>query len=230
MKQVKGFTLIEMLVSMTLLTMLLLLTMTAYSFFSERWNGRLGHYNQSLYSTKNLLITSDILQSIISYVVVDDEKKPAYYFEGNINGFVAVSNSSFAKPGIASVIRLQVTQNSDFTFNLSYQEAVMDSLLLVTHNQPLSFEQGQVLFENLTDIRMEYFGWPTRADKFYDETTGTRGQSPKGWFTNYNSIERGLHPEQLKITLTSSEGTQTIHIQLNDARTTLFNNYYGEDA
>ena len=59
MKYDKGFTLVEMLVSMVLLSMVLLIASSAYSMFSERWNGRLGHFNQSVAQAKNLILVQD---------------------------------------------------------------------------------------------------------------------------------------------------------------------------
>ena len=231
MNSAKGFTLIEMLVSMTLLTMLLLLTTSAYSLFNERWDGKLGNYNKSLYATKNLLIIHEILSSVISYVVVDDEDNPAYYFDGNLNGFVAVSNTSMSMPGSASIIRLQVNQNADFTFNISYQEAVMNSFLLLKHDQKVTFDEPIYLFENLKQAKVEYYGWPTRRDKFFDASLNSKTRKPKGWFNEYNSIALGVHPEQIKITLGDSGDAQhVIHLKLNDAMISSFNNYYPEEA
>ena len=214
----KGFTLIEMLVSMTLLSLLLLLSTTAYSFFSQKWNGRLGHYNQTLSDAKNLVIMQNVVKSVVPYVVLDNETNPVLYFEGNRNGFVAVANSSIYQPHLPAVVRLQVTQNADFTYVLSYQEAVMDKRLLVELKQPLSFTQPLVLLENIQDIQFEYFAYPSRDDKYWttENSTGERGTPV--WFESLDSVTRGVHPEQIKISILHKDRTIVLPIVMFDTR------------
>jgi hypothetical protein len=206
-----------MLVSMVLLSMVLLIASNAYSLFSDRWNGRLGHFNQSVTNAKQLILVQESLKSVISYVVTNDENKAKMYFEGNRNGFVAVTLKSLFTPQVAAVMRIQITQNSDFTYTLTYQEAAMTERLLTKARQTLSFSKPIVLFDNLTNIEFQYFGWPSTENKYWQPDGPTLNRKPKAWFNEYNSLEKSLQPEQIKITFTNSLGSFILQVKLNDS-------------
>jgi len=220
-----GFTLVEMLVSMVLLSMVLLIASSAYSQFSERWNGRLGHFNKSVTHAKHLVLVQESLKSIISYVVTDDQKQAKLYFEGNRNGFVAVTLRSIFTPEVSAVIRLQFIQNEDFSYKLIYQESAMTEQLLVHAAQPLSFSKSIVLFEGLTSADFQYFGWPSIESKNWTPDNILSKPEPKTWFNDYNSLERNLQPEQIKITFTTDKGQFTLLAKLNNSVPGVLLNY-----
>jgi len=220
-----GFTLVEMLVSMVLLSMVLLISSNAYSLFSERWNGRLGHFNQSVAQAKNLILVQESLKSIISYVVTNDQQQAKFYFEGNRNGFVAVTLRSLYTPEVAAVIRIQITQNADFSYKLVYQEASMVSELLTKATQQLSFSEPIVLFNNISNAEFEYFGWPTDQSKFWTPDSNSTEPEAKAWFDEYNSLERNIQPEQIRITFTTNEGAYSLQAKLNDSVPGVLFNY-----
>jgi len=205
-KRNQGFTLIEMLISMVLLSMVLLIATSAYSMFSEKWNGRLGYFNRSATDAKHLILVQEVLKSIKPYVVTDDKDEAKLYFEGNRNGFVAVSLRSLFQPNKPAVIRLQVIQNDDFSFALVYQESVMTHQLLTKVTQPLDFTAAIVLFDKLKDVDFTYFGWPTLKAKNWQPDVSFELREPKVWFDEYNSIERRVFPEKVKIVFNSEQG------------------------
>lgn len=217
MKQHKGFTLVEMLVSMVLLSMVLLIASNAYSMFSERWNGRLGHFNQSVKNAKQLILVQESLKGIISYVVTNEKNQPRMYFEGNRNGFVAVTLLSLFTPEVPAVMRLQIIQNDDFTFTLIYQEATMSDRLLTKAQQPLAFSEPIVLFDNLSEVNFQYFGWPTLESKYWQADSSKGSRPMQAWFDEYNSLERSLQPEQVKITFTTAQRSYVLQARLSDS-------------
>jgi len=225
----KGFTLVEMLVSMVLLSMVLLIASKAYALFSDRWNGRLGHFNKSMTQAKQFILVQETLKSIVSYVVVDDDKQAKIYFEGNRNGFVAVTLRSLYTPEVAAVMRLQVSQNADFTYTLSYQEFAMTQQLLTNMTQPINFSEPIVLFDNLTNIDFQYFGWPSTKSKYWQADTSSGRQEPQAWFDEYNSLEINLQPEQIKINFTSSQGEYSLQVKLVSSISSTYNKYSNEE-
>jgi prepilin-type N-terminal cleavage/methylation domain-containing protein len=223
-KHDKGFTLVEMLVSMVLLSMVLLIASSAYSMFSERWNGRLGHFNQSVKYAKQLILVQESLEGIISYVVTNDQAQSRMYFEGNRNGFVAVTLRSLFTPEVSAIMRLQIIQKDDFTFSLIYQEATMAKQLLIKVQQPLIFSEPIVLFDNLSQVNFQYFGWPSLASKYWQEDSSIGIRPAKAWFEEYNSLDISLQPEQVKITFTTEQGDFILQTKLSDSNpNTLFN-------
>jgi len=221
----QGFTLVEMLVSMVLLSMVLLIASNAYSLFSDRWNGRLGHFNQSVVQAKQLILVQEALKSIVSYVVTNDKEQAKLYFEGNQNGFVAVTLRSLFSPESAAVMRLQVTQNPDFTYTLSYQESAMTEQLLISAKQALNFSEPIVLFDNLIEINFQYFGWLSTQSKYWAIDSLTPQPEPPIWFNEYNSLVTNLQPEQIKVTFKNKQGNFSLQARLTNAVPGVLNSY-----
>lgn len=214
MKGYKGFTLIEMLISMALLSMVLLIATSAYSMFSDKWNGRLGYFNKSAANAKHLILVQEVLKSIKPYVVTNDSDNARLYFEGNRNGFVTVSLRSLFQPNIPAVIRLQAIQNDDFSYTVTYQESTMASQLLTKVAQSLDFTEPIILFENLQNVEFKYFGWPSLADKNWQPDVNFQRRQPKAWFTDFNSIENKVFPEKVKVSFNSAEGEFVLQTRL----------------
>lgn len=221
----KGFTLVEMLVSMVLLSMVLLIASNAYSSFSNRWNGRLGHFNQSVVQAKQLILVQEALKSIVSYVVINDKSQAKLYFEGNRNGFVAVTLRSLFSPETAAVMRLQIIQNTDFTYRLTYQESSMAEQLLIKSKQSLNFSAPIVLFDNLSSAEFQYFGWPSSQSKNWTIDSAAVEPEPPSWFNEYNSLAINLQPEQVKVTFTNKQGDFSLQAKLNDSVPGVINSY-----
>lgn len=229
LKRVQGFTLVEMLVSMVLLSMILLVASSAYSMFSDRWNGRLGKFNKTLQHTKQLILVQESLKSIVSYVVVNDKNQPKLFFEGNRNGFVAVSLSSIFEPDKAVIMRLQAIQNPDFSYRLEYQEALMSEQLLTHSNQNIVFGSPVILFDQLPSIEFEYLGWPAAEIKrrFIDNPSSTLDQL--AWNNSYNGLITNLQPEQVRITFFAQGHDYALQVKLNDLTPGVLNDYTNID-
>ncbi|SEK47125.1 prepilin-type N-terminal cleavage/methylation domain-containing protein [Colwellia chukchiensis] len=217
MKKNSGFTLVEMLVAMVLLSMVLLIASSAYALFSERWDGRLGHFNRSVKQAKQLILVQEALKSVVSYVVTDDNKRAKLYFEGNRNGFVGVTLRSLFSPEVAAVVRVQIIQKADFSYQLIYQESAMTTQLLTQAKQALTFTDAVVLYDNLTAVEFQYYGWPSLRDKHWQADSAISARQAKAWFSNYNSLERNVQPEQIKITFSTEQGDFTLLVPLSDS-------------
>ena len=109
----QGFTLVELLVTMSLLSMIILIGSSAFSMFSQRWDGQLGNFDKSARDARNVMLVQNILDSLVPYVTDDTDGGPIIYFEGNRNGFVSVSSQSIQSPEDYAVIRFSVKQDID---------------------------------------------------------------------------------------------------------------------
>lgn len=193
----KGFTLIELLVSMSLLSMTILVGSSAFGLLSQRWDGRLGHFDDTMHNAQSMILVHDVLNSLVPYVVYDNYGRPTIYFEGNRNGFVGVSSKSIYAHGNFAVVRFSVSQNLDLTYDVLYEEWPMDDALLHSINQTLDFRAPLVLFASINDPIFSYNGIPERDTQTssFDEFKVSKPQ----WFDAFNSID-GL-PAPLKTSL-----------------------------
>lgn len=195
-KPQKGFTLIEMLVTMVLLSSIVLIGSSAFSLFAKRWDGQLGKFDQTAQKVRDLMLVHEVLDTMIPYIVSGSDNRPGIFFEGNRNGFVGVSTKSIFDKQYQSVIRLSVAQRSDFTFDVVYEENPMVADVLRSTQESLQFAESLILFEGVDAPIFEYFGWRSVEDKF-----GVEGLlSPKlpQWLPSYNAMNLPFLPEKVR--------------------------------
>lgn len=224
-----GFTLIELMVSLVLLSMVILIGSSAFSMFSSRWDGRLGKFSQSVSQARNMILVEEALSSIIPYVTFDEKNNPQLYFEGNRNGFVAVTLRPVFSPDQAAVIRIQAIQQADLSFKLSYQEWPMEEGLLVNSQQEIPFNAPLVLFSDLKQVDFSYFGWRSLKDRDWTPDSLAPSREPKDWLNNYNSLTIGLQPEKVAIEFQGDKAKHSIFAELIAQQNNLLSLYNNDN-
>ena len=84
----KGFTLIEMLVTMVLLSFIVLVGSSAYGMFAQKWSGEMGNFDKTVQGVRDLMLVQEVLDTMIPYVVSGSDNRPGIFFEGNQTGIV----------------------------------------------------------------------------------------------------------------------------------------------
>lgn len=203
MKKNHGFTLIELLVSMSLLAMIVLVGSSAFGLFAQRWDGRLGHFDDLMQNARNVLLAQQALDRLVPYVAHDHNGKPIIYFEGNRNGFVAVSTKSLFSDGDFAVVRLSAKQNSDLTFDIVFEEWAMNRKMLVSTDQQLNFSRPLILFSSVKQPTFNYFGWSDiRERSSPDEGIVT----PPYWSDRYDGVKALFAPLKVDLSFDSVRG------------------------
>ena len=144
---------------------------------------------------RNGWLLEDILSHVHPYVVKNNAGIPRFYFEGNINGFVAVSKESLSRVDTTSVIRLTLAQNSDGSYDLLYEEAPMSEAALVRLTQRPNFSEPLTLLESLEDPEFSYFG----SEAPIDDASGIDVRHRDLWTSEYNSAMTLRHPKKVSI-------------------------------
>jgi prepilin-type N-terminal cleavage/methylation domain-containing protein len=207
LKRQVGFSLIELLVSMALLSMVVLVGSLAISLFSSRWNGQLGVFDETMRSNKYFMLTHDVLNSLLPYVVYSREGKPVIFFEGNRNGFVSVASTSLFSGNFFTVVRLSVKQNPDLTFDVIYEESAMIDQMFTRLDQEVVFSQPLVLFQEVKDPMFQYFGLKDHPSQLSEFETAI---SPSIWLDEYNALDSLFAPEKVLLEFSSSAGRHNI--------------------
>ena len=192
----QGFTLVELLVTMSLLSMIILIGSSAFGMFSQHWDGQLGNFDKSARKARNVMLVQNILDSLVPYVTSDTDGDPIIYFEGNRNGFVSVSSQSIYSPNDYAVIRFSVLQNIDLTFDVVYEEWPMKDELLLEIGHPLVFSSPMVLFESVENPVFEYFGTPTVAERLAGDGLS---EAPHRWNPTYDGVEAMFAPSKARL-------------------------------
>ena len=225
MNKAKGFTLVEVLITMALLSMIILIGSSAFGLFAERWDGQLGKFDATMQNARNVMLVQGVLDSLVPYMAYDARGQPKIYFEGNRNGFVAVSSKSIYGRGGFAVVRFSVRQKADLAYQVIYEEWPMFEDVLRSIDQPIIFSSPLILFDSVTNPRFEYFGWADLEDKFpRDDITLP---TPPSWLKNYNALAIGLSPLKAALRFTTLSGDLQVVSILARKKPGLLNSYMG---
>ena len=228
MNKVAGFTLIEMLVTMSILAMVVLAGSSAFGFFAQRWDESLGNFDRSMTNSKNLMLVQEVLDNLIPYMAYDSKDQPSVYFEGNRNGFVAVSSRSLYRQNRMAVVRFSVKQNSDLTFNVLYEEWPMEDDVLVYAKTTVPFLPPLVLFHSVASADFQYFGWLDRLSK-----TGNGGDQlpqPPSWHGGLNAVASRVAPLKVRLKFNFEENPYILMSSLAEQPSNLISKYTGARA
>jgi len=207
-----GFTLIELMIAITILSLLLFIGSFSYSLMSERWNKELGQFSQTAKEAKNLEILQRLLEGVQPYVVVDKNKKPSLFFIGAKTSLLAISRSGIFETQYPVIFRLTTVNKGNGQVDLVYQSASTRNVLLKGTDQNIEFSKKLILFENLEKIELSYYGW----SHLYEKSAEHKNVNNRKWFERYSGIDNQLMPEKYLITLTKNGEELSIPVQLED--------------
>ena len=221
----KGFTLIELMIAVSILTLLLFTGAYSYSLMSERWNKELGQFSHSAKNTKHLALTQRLLAGVMPYVVVDNKLSPAFFFIGNKSSLLAVSRSGFFSESYPEIFRLTVMEKRNGKVDLIYQSKSTQEVLLKTTEQNITFAHQITLFTDLDSVNFEYFGW---QHLYIKNAIDKNGQTAK-WFEQFSGIDNLLMPEKFHLTLVKEGASLSLPIVLTKDSQKWLSPYYKEN-
>lgn len=188
-KNTAGFTLLELLIATSLLSMTIFIGSYAYSLFSTAWTKRLGDFDMAANQLRNLYLLRQVVSSTAPFIVTK-EKKSIIYFYGEHDKFRGVSyNGIFAddKPVIFQ-FSLQHGQ-------LLYSESDYQPELLNASDTMITFEKSISLLPDCDQVTFKYFGWKNLDAKQAITTDENQYQRNKEWSDTYSGEVRRLLPE-----------------------------------
>ncbi|WP_394146918.1 Tfp pilus assembly protein FimT/FimU [Shewanella atlantica] len=196
-----GFTLIEILIAMLVLSIVMFIGSLSFSTFSQRWQDDMGSFTQEVANAKNLVLLQKAMNGISNYIVRDDKDEPVYFFKGNDKYLMFVTNNAVFNTDGQALIRLSVTVRSDGKQQLRYEEAPFKLSPLLRLDIFPDANYSQIL---LTDdnIRFNYYGWEDQKQRaaFYEGEL----MAPK-WMPEYLGEKSGMLPYAVNVTWGSNE-------------------------
>jgi len=208
--QNKGFTLIELMISISILTMLLFTGTYSYSLMSDRWNKELGQFSHSAKEAKHLALLQSLLEGVQPFVVVDKEKKPSFFFIGDNTSLLAISRAGFFNTPFPEIFRLTTVEKENGKVDLVYQSISTESFLLTGTEQNINFSKQIILFSDLDKVSFRYYGWSHLTEKTSIEFPKKKPQ----WFQRFSGIDKQLMPQQYQLTLIKSDQRLSIPVTL----------------
>ncbi|MEJ2602777.1 MAG: prepilin-type N-terminal cleavage/methylation domain-containing protein [Gammaproteobacteria bacterium] len=197
-RAIRGFTLVEMLVSLTILSAVIGMATYSYSFFMRYWDGRLGRFAEAQAAYQRLDWLAAALQDTLPYVVRDEAGGIGFYFLGRDEGMTLVTMSPIFSVGRPALVRVFREPDGSGAWQLVYEEAPFGDRLLANADQRMDFRHRLIVKRGLPEPRFRYFGWrdlPSRA--MAEDFAGTA----RNWYTEYDGLVRRQHPEKIELTL-----------------------------
>jgi hypothetical protein len=161
----KGFTLIELMLSTSLLMMVMFSGYYAYSLYSQKWQKRVDYFWNGTKQGVGLDAVNKLFISTANYVIKNNAGKESLYFVANSNSIRFISNSPIFSSGTA-LVELSIQRLGDKE-SLIYRE---NNLL----NKPVytlealenitEWHKEAVLFNGYDEIKWAFYGWTSFAD------------------------------------------------------------------
>jgi prepilin-type N-terminal cleavage/methylation domain-containing protein len=200
----KGFSLVELMITLVILAMLLSTATMAYQLLLSRWQKGLERFEESYQVYRGNDLIQSVLSGIYPYVVTDEAGRPSFFFIGKARSLLAVTRNGLFDELHPEVFRITLVQKSTGDFQLLYQSTSLNELLLLKTEQEILFTNQIVLLDNLNVASFRYFGWTSLL-----EATSTI-QPQMNWNDAFSGIDNQLIPKYTELKLKSSLGDASL--------------------
>lgn len=211
-KSAEGFTLIELMIAVSILSMLLFTGSYSYGILTERWNKELGQFSASVKQAKHLELVQRALEGIQPFVVVDKKQTPSFFFIGAESNLLSVTRAGFFSGDFPEIFRLTSIKKDNGLFDLIYQAKSTKNFLLLGTEQSIEFDHQMTLFTDLEKVTFSYFGWESMLIKNSESET----LHQKKWFERFSGIDNQLLPSKFNLTLIKNGKVLTIPSYLDE--------------
>jgi len=197
-RSLKGFSLLEMLVAITVLSMVIGISTYAYSLFIRQWDGHLGRFDEAQAQYQRLDWLASALEDTLPYIVRDDNGVLGFYFLGREEGLTAVTMSPIFDVGEPALIRVFREADDSGAWRLVYEEAPFAGNLLARADQRMDFRHRLIIARNVPHLKFRYFGWADLQTRMsFGEALNVR----RSWFDEFDGLQRQFHPEKIELNL-----------------------------
>lgn len=225
-KAKQGFTLIELLISISILSLLLLTGSYSYNLMSTRWQKELGGFTESVKQGKHLELLQQVLVGAKAFIVTDNKAKPAFFFIGKQDSLLAVTSDGLFSGQYPEIFRITSVEKNNGLFDLVYQSASTQNILLSSTEQIVSFTNKIVLFNDLDNISLAYYGWSHYSEKTKSADGDGEAVRQPQWFESFSGINNQIMPEKMIITLTKKDKLLSFPVQLDHDSLRLLSPYF----
>jgi prepilin-type N-terminal cleavage/methylation domain-containing protein len=197
-RTLKGFSLLELLVAVAVLSLVIGIATYAYALFVRQWDGHLGRYDVAQAQYQRLEWLAAALEDTLPYIVQDDQGEPGFYFLGREEGLTLITLSPIFAVGEPALIRVFRESDEEGSWRLVYEEAPFAGDVLARADQRMEFRHRLVIASNVSRPAFRYFGWAGLASRL---AFGEAAVADRGWFDEYDGLLRRYHPERIEVRL-----------------------------
>jgi len=197
----RGLTLLEMLIALVILSSVMSIASTAYSYYATGFNERGDRFKERMQLLKKQSIWQDQLASAFYYYVEVLPNNFRPYFNGSSKEISWMTNNSLLEPGRVARSWLGLKDGE-----LTYCEQPLSQKLV----KKLSYEVEDICaayslaIEPMASLSIQYYSWPSLLDWHLtqsDERPVALERQPK-WSASHDASEKEVLPVWAKLELT----------------------------
>jgi prepilin-type N-terminal cleavage/methylation domain-containing protein len=228
MRRETGFTLVEVMISTTIIALVVYLAFQAQSFFVNIWYSNKISTLSAMEDYRAHSLLRNAIESITEYFITDPESEragaryPYFIADGASVAFVTLS-SVFSK-GHAAAGKISLKKSSgEKTAVLVYEEMPFDSLYIRYQGDHITYSRSIVIADKVSKATFRYYGtweiiWDSELEYY---------KTIKRWQDVYQGKDRKTTPDIIEITLSGKTGDQTLSFPVkshNPYKEAFFNN------
>ncbi len=224
-----AFTLIELLIAVSILSALLFTGTYSYQILFERWDKQLGSFESTANTAKSFNLIMTVLKGVQPFIVMDEQhnvKKPTFFFIGNTTRILSISSSGLFSAKYPEVFRLATEEKENGLFDLVYQSKSSQNVLLLTAQQEIKFEHQIVLLKDISDIKFRYLGW----DGFMQKSNALESGLNPSWRPNFSGIDNQLLPIKMEVTIRQNEKLISFFVEFDQDSLRYLTPYFDDQA
>jgi len=198
-----GLTLIELLIAITILSLVIGVATYGFSLFSQHWEGPRSGFERAAGQMQRLDLVGKALRDALPWIVKNEKGSPGFYFLGREEGLTLVTSSPIYATDGPAVMRLFREPEPAGTYRLVYEEAPLSGVLLRNASQILPFRHRLIVLERQPAISFRYFGWRSLAEQLRADEDGSSVSAI--WSEEFDGISRVVQPQRVGMRLGSFE-------------------------
>ncbi len=193
----RGFTLLELLISVAILSLVIGLSTYSFSLFSQHWISRERDQLQSQGDYQLVQLLDRAMTSCIPWIVRSGDDNIGFYFLGRDEGMTFVTSRPIVEADAPAVIRIFRESDGPGRYKLVYEEASIASITLGDANQTLPFRHRLVIARNLSKLNFRFYGW--RSSESKAAAVSMDSAVVPSWHDTFDGLVGSAHPEKLAI-------------------------------
>lgn len=222
----KGFSLVELLIAMTLLLMITSLGTYGYGLYSRYWQAEFGDFESAVREVKGVTTLFKVLGQLKPYVLLNDKNEPYHYFEGGKSVIRSITSNSLKQPGYPAFFELKVLEESGKQ-RLIYRERAITGPPPIKNSDVLEYDVEITILEGFRDFSFEYFGMESYEEWLLSQPVDKSNSA--SWYGYYSGADTMLIPELIRVNIAHDLDLSSIRIQLPDFMEQQLNAYFVGD-
>lgn len=202
-KTLTGFTLVEMLIVITIMSLVVGAATYGYSLFSRHWDASLRSFQRARDQFQRVELVNQAVSDCLPWAVRDKDGKTGFYFLGRDEGLTLVTGSPVFAPGYPAVIRVFREAEGEGRWRLVYEEAPLQGVRLRDADQQLPFKHRMVVLRGIEKLEFRYFGWASAAQRA-EASEGLIGDTAR-WFDEFDGLRTSQHPQKIAVQIGNAE-------------------------